>query len=181
MAVFHGVQFGRAGRQEAGDATGDGPQRTRAEPGRGELADGPRPGQRGPQHATLVDEHAPSLQARGFSLMRGHWVFTRPWIPSSSRSIARRAGFWDVQLRRAARRRLPGKLCCPLRAEGRMPAPSASPVHAKHPSHLDGRVAPLQQIDGAGPPPLQIIGTSRGSHSPSPPKEMTGRFLCRWQ
>lgn len=51
----------------------------------------------GHQHAALVNKRKPGLQARGFFLMRGHWVLTQPWIKSSSRSTARRVGFWGLQ------------------------------------------------------------------------------------
>lgn len=49
------------------------------------------------QHATFVDKDEPRFQARGFFLIRGHSVLTQPWRKSSSRSTARRAGFWGLQ------------------------------------------------------------------------------------
>ena len=49
------------------------------------------------QDATFVDKDEPRLQARGFFLIRGHWVLTQPWMKSSLRSTARRAGFWGLQ------------------------------------------------------------------------------------
>ena len=49
------------------------------------------------RHATFVDKDEPRLQARGFFLMQGHSVLTQPSMKSSSRSTARRAGFWGLQ------------------------------------------------------------------------------------
>ena len=49
------------------------------------------------QHVIFVDKDEPRLQARGFFLMRGHSVLTQPWMKSSLRSTARRAGFWGLQ------------------------------------------------------------------------------------
>jgi len=55
------------------------------------------PHQRRHQYAALIDENEPCLQARGFFLMRGQCVLTQPSMKSSSRSTARRAGFWGLQ------------------------------------------------------------------------------------
>lgn len=52
--------------------------------------------QRRHQYAAFVNKNEPGLQARGFFLMRGHSVLTQPRIKSSSRSAARRAGFWGL-------------------------------------------------------------------------------------
>ena len=57
----------------------------------------PGPSHQGGHHkAAFVDKDQPGLQARGFFLMRGHVFFTQPSIASSSRSIARRWGFWGL-------------------------------------------------------------------------------------
>ncbi len=53
--------------------------------------------QRRHQYTAFVNKNEPGPQARGFFLMRGHSVLTQPWIKSSSRSAARRAGFWGLQ------------------------------------------------------------------------------------
>ncbi len=53
--------------------------------------------QRRHQYATFVNKNEPGLQAGGFFLIRGHSVLIQPWIKSSSRSTARRAGFWGLQ------------------------------------------------------------------------------------
>ena len=58
----------------------------------------PGPSDQGGHHeATFVEKYQPGLQARGFFLMRGHWCFTQPSMASSSRSMARRWGFWGLQ------------------------------------------------------------------------------------
>jgi len=55
--------------------------------------------QRRHQEAAFVDKHQPGIQPRGFFLMRGHCSFIQRWISSSSRSTARRWGFWGLQPR----------------------------------------------------------------------------------
>jgi hypothetical protein len=55
--------------------------------------------QRSHQQATFVEEHKMGVQSAGFFLMRGHSCFTHCWIPVSSRSMARRAGFWGLHPR----------------------------------------------------------------------------------
>ena len=54
---------------------------------------------RGQQQAPLVDEHERGIQAPRFFLMRGHSTFTHRWMAASSRSRARRSGFWGLQPR----------------------------------------------------------------------------------
>jgi len=52
--------------------------------------------QRGHQQTGLVEKNEKSLQAVGFFLMRGHSSRTHRWISASSRSLARRSGFWGL-------------------------------------------------------------------------------------
>jgi len=47
-------------------------------------------------HAALVDEDQPGLQPECFFLIRGHSTLTHCPIPCSSRSAARRSGFWGL-------------------------------------------------------------------------------------
>ena len=61
--------------------------------------------QRGHQQTRLVEKNEKRLQAVGFFLMRGHFSWTQRWISASSRSLARRSGFWG--LHRSERRRRP--------------------------------------------------------------------------
>ena len=44
------------------------------------------------EQPALVDENQPSVQPPGFFLIRGHCSLTQRWMPSSSRSNARRVG-----------------------------------------------------------------------------------------
>lgn len=60
--------------------------------------------QRGHQHTGLVEKNEESLQAIGFFLMRGHSSWTQRWISASSRSLARRSGFWGLHPRERRRR-----------------------------------------------------------------------------
>ena len=57
------------------------------------------PDQRCHQQAALIEEGQPGVQPRGFFLIRGPCRFTQRWIASSSRSMARRSGFWGLQPR----------------------------------------------------------------------------------
>ena len=52
--------------------------------------------QRGHQQTGLVEKNEKSLQTAGFFLMRGHSSRTHRWISASSRSLARRSGFWGL-------------------------------------------------------------------------------------
>ncbi len=54
---------------------------------------------RGQQQAALVDEHEGGVQAPRFFLIRGHSTFTHRWMAASSRSRARRSGFWGLHPR----------------------------------------------------------------------------------
>ena len=47
-------------------------------------------------HAVFVDKDQPGLQPGCFFLMRGHSTLTQRVIPFSSRSTARRSGFWGL-------------------------------------------------------------------------------------
>ena len=70
------------------------------------LASG-RPGttdERRREEAALVQEDDMGPQPRGFFLMRGHSTLTQRRMASSSRSRARRSGFWGVQPRARSRR-----------------------------------------------------------------------------
>lgn len=58
----------------------------------------PRPSdQRGHHQPTLVDEHEVGVQTAGFFLICGQSNLTQRRIASSSRSRARRSGFWGLQ------------------------------------------------------------------------------------
>ena len=62
------------------------------------------PDERRHHQAAFVDEDEVSLQAGGFFLMRGQSSFTHCAILSSSRSTARRSGFWGLHPRLCRRR-----------------------------------------------------------------------------
>lgn len=47
-------------------------------------------------HAAFVDKDQPGFQSGCFFLRRGHSTLTHCLIPSSSRSTARRSGFWGL-------------------------------------------------------------------------------------
>ena len=57
------------------------------------------PYQRGHQHAAFVDKNDMRLQLGSFFLIRGQSTLTHSLILVSSRSLARRSGFWGLQPR----------------------------------------------------------------------------------
>ncbi len=59
---------------------------------------------RGHQQAGFVEEYEAGSQAGGFFFTRGHSCLTQRWISASSRSTARRCGFWGLQPRSRRRR-----------------------------------------------------------------------------
>lgn len=57
----------------------------------------PGPADKGRHHDTaFIDKDQPSLQPGCFFLRRGHSTLTQCLMPSSSRSTARRSGFWGL-------------------------------------------------------------------------------------
>lgn len=52
---------------------------------------------RGHQQPAFVDKRQMSVQLLRFFLRRGHSCLTQRWIAFSSRSRARRSGFWGLQ------------------------------------------------------------------------------------
>jgi len=58
----------------------------------------------GHQEAALVDEDEAGVQGAGFFLMRGSSTRNQRRMPASSRSRARRSGFWGLQPRRRSSR-----------------------------------------------------------------------------
>lgn len=54
-------------------------------------------GERRHQEARLVEKNQGRPQARGVFFTRGQRSFTHCWMATSSRSIARRSGFWGLQ------------------------------------------------------------------------------------
>ena len=57
------------------------------------------PHQRHHQKAALVDENERSPYASGVFFTRGQSILTQVWMAASSRSTARRCGFWGLQPR----------------------------------------------------------------------------------
>jgi hypothetical protein len=62
------------------------------------------PHHRQQEQPAFIQENQPSLQAPGFFLIRGHSSLIRRWMPSSSRSKARRVGRCGVQPSERSRR-----------------------------------------------------------------------------
>lgn len=56
------------------------------------------------QQAGFVEENEVRFQSAGFFLMRGHSCFIHRWMHTSSRSIARRVGFWGLHPRERSSR-----------------------------------------------------------------------------
>ena len=53
--------------------------------------------QRSHEQTAFIEENQPGVQAVGFFLRAGQVCLIQRWIPSSSRSIARRVGFCGLQ------------------------------------------------------------------------------------
>ena len=62
------------------------------------------PHHRQQEQPAFIQENQPSLQAPGFFLIRGHSCLIQRWMPSSSRSRARRVGRCGVQPSERSRR-----------------------------------------------------------------------------
>lgn len=58
----------------------------------------------GHEKPALVQENKGCLQPPGVFFTRGHWDRTHPWLAASSRSRARRSGFWGLNPRDRSRR-----------------------------------------------------------------------------